>query len=71
MAHSFETTEAGTVFVKVSPKLGAIRMFESQAESLRVIEATDTLRYLRLIVSGWWVCLVVRVVRDPDGSSAD
>ena len=47
VAHSFETTEAGTVFVKVSPKLGAIRMFESQAESLRVIEATDTLRYLR------------------------
>jgi hypothetical protein len=45
--YRFETTEAGAVFIKVSPKLGAIRMLESQAESLRVIGATQTLRWVR------------------------
>lgn len=52
--NSFETAEAGTVFVKVCPRLGAIRMFQSQAESLRVIAATETLRWVYLYMCVEW-----------------
>lgn len=56
--HRFETEEAGAVFVKVSPSMGAIRMFESQAESLRVIAATETLRCVCVM------CVDVQMVAD-------